>query len=33
MSAGSNKLTPVIYIKKMHVILYVKLNLAINLER
>ena len=33
MSAGSNKLTSVIYIKMMHVILYVKLNLAINLER
>ena len=33
MSAVSNKLTSVIYIKMMHVILYVKLNLAINSER
>jgi hypothetical protein len=33
MSAASNKLTSVIYIKMMHVILYVKPHLAISLER
>jgi hypothetical protein len=32
MSAASNKLTSVIYIKMTDVILYVKLKLTINLE-